>query len=131
MKMDVSYLTLEEQIDIVFRKMANELLSVTSGTVIVHIRENKIGKFGIRHNPVQLTSETLKSEVQGLTVHQIDDFRAMAVRAMKLKRGWTHGKIVYDFMVRNGVLRTSVQLESNYNLASITSVHRRTITIRG
>lgn len=45
-------LSLARQIDLVFKELQEELSGLTSGIVFVQIRNNIIGKFGIRHNPL-------------------------------------------------------------------------------
>lgn len=45
-------LSLARQMDMVFKELQEELSGLTSGTVFVQIRNNMIGKFGIRHNPL-------------------------------------------------------------------------------
>lgn len=45
-------LSLARQMDLVFRELQEELSGLSSGTVFVQIRNNTIGKFGIRHHPL-------------------------------------------------------------------------------
>ena len=51
--MNLDQMPLARQIDLVFRKIKEELSHVNSGTVFVHIRNNEIGKFGIKHLPFE------------------------------------------------------------------------------
>ncbi|WNR45586.1 O-methyltransferase [Paenibacillus roseipurpureus] len=103
----------------VFRKLKEELMSVNSGTVFVHIRNNEIGKFGIKHLPFEGTdSAPTAGEILGLTETQFQSFRQMALASLKRKKSWTHGEILFDFAVRKNMISISVLFESNYNMAS-------------
>lgn len=114
----IDQLSLPRQLDIVFRELDEELAGLDSGIVFVQIRNNVIGKFGIRHYPVPMKKE-MESFSKGLTDSQRASFRLMAIESLKLKKHWTHGEITYDFAVRNGMIVVDSTLESNYNLASL------------
>ncbi|MFD2613760.1 O-methyltransferase [Paenibacillus gansuensis] len=111
-------LPLVRQLDMAFKRLYGEMDFLSSGTVFVQIRNNSIGKFGIRHNPVESRDGVLH-ETKGLTEAQKKSFAEMAVHSLKMKKHWTHGEIYYDFTVRQNVLVTSVQFESNYNMANL------------
>ncbi|GIO93101.1 MULTISPECIES: O-methyltransferase [Paenibacillus] len=112
-------LSLARQLDIVFRELEEELGGLTSGTVFVQIRNNIIGKFGIRHNPLAGRNGVIAPCEEGLSEAQQYSFRMMALESLKHKRHWTHGEISYEFMVRQGVVVVDAILESNYNMASL------------
>jgi len=111
---------LARQIDYVFRQLEDELTNAIAGTVSIHIRNNAIGKYGIRHNPIEYRNGTSEQGENGLTTAQVLAFRQMAIDALKYKRSWTHGEILYDFSVRPQAKSwtASVQYESNYNTAN-------------
>ncbi|WP_223869586.1 O-methyltransferase [Paenibacillus sabuli] len=111
---------LARQVDMVFRKLEEELTDAVAGTVSICIRNNSIGKFGVRHNPIESRDGHLEEAAKGMSAAQVRAFRQMAIDALKLKRNWTHGEIVYDFSVRSGGSgwSASVQYESNYNSSS-------------
>ena len=112
-------MTLGRQIDMVFRKIKEELSNVNSGTVFVHIRNNEIGKFGIKHLPFESSEGVLPAASNaGLTELQYQSFRQMAIDSLKRKKSWTHGEILFDFTVRKNVISISVSFESNYNMAT-------------
>ncbi|OAS15350.1 O-methyltransferase [Paenibacillus oryzisoli] len=112
-------LTLARQIDVVFRKIKDELSHVNSGTVFVHIRNNDIGKFGIKHLPFESSDGVLPAVTNaGLTELQFQTFRQMAIESLKRKKSWTHGEIMFDFAVRKNVISISIMFESNYNMAT-------------
>lgn len=111
--------TLTKQLNLVFGELSEELASLTSGIVFVQIRNNVIGKFGIRHDPFETSKTTPFRGSGGLTPTQINDFRRMAVQALNHKTGWTHGEIQFEFAVRQGKLRLSITFESNYNMANL------------
>lgn len=117
--MKLEHISLARQLDMAFRALDEELSYISSGTVFVHIRNNTIGKFGIKHNPIDSLTEYLPKE--GLTPVQRRDFRQMAIQALKFKNGWTHGEIHFDFVIRKNTLIMNVMFESNYNMANLVS----------
>lgn len=118
MRMD--QMALSRQIDLVFRKLKEELTHVSSGTVFVHIRNDEIGKFGVKHLPFEGKDGVLpETKIKGLSEQQYGSFRQMAIESLKRKKGWTHGEIFFDFTVRHGMLSASISFESNYNMASL------------
>ncbi|MEC2344548.1 O-methyltransferase [Paenibacillus barengoltzii] len=112
-------LSLVRQIDMVFKELEEELSGLTSGTVFLQIRNNTIGKFGIRHNPIAGRNGKLREEPYGLNAEQIHSFRKMAIEALKYKRYWTHGEISYEFALRQGAVVVDAIMESNYNMANL------------
>lgn len=115
----IDQLSLARQMDIVFKELEQELAGLTAGTLVLQIRNNAVGKFGIRHNPIAGRNGEFTSSEEGLTaVHQLS-FRNMAIASLKYKHHWTHGEISYDFMVRQGTLMVDAILESNYNMANL------------
>ncbi|MBP1962589.1 hypothetical protein J2Z65_001788 [Paenibacillus aceris] len=118
--MSLDQMSLARQIDLVFRRIKDELSHVSSGTVFVHIRNNEIGKFGVRHLPFESKDGVLPEiVVKGLTELQFQAFRQMALESLKRKKSWTHGEIFFDFTVRQSILSASITFESNYNMASL------------
>ncbi|MGQ7890176.1 O-methyltransferase [Paenibacillus sp. WC2504] len=118
--MSLDQMSLARQIDLVFRRIKDELSHVSSGTVFVHIRNNKIGKFGVKHLPFESKDGVLPAiTVKGLTEIQYQSFRQMALESLKRKKSWTHGEIYFDFTVRQGILSASITFETNYNMASL------------
>lgn len=113
---------LARQVDFVFRQLESELTHASSGTVLIHIRNNTVGKYGIRHNPIELKPPASPQSPAGLTAEQVKEFRQMAVDALKSKWSWTHGELLYDFSVRRqgaaSSWSASMLCESNYNMAS-------------
>lgn len=116
-------LSLARQLDMVFRELDTELSAMTSGIIFIQIRNNAIGKFGIRHNPIAGRNGRLTEENKGLTVVQLQSFRAMAIEALKFKRYWTHGEISYEFALRQEMIVVDAIMESNYNMANL-MIHR-------
>jgi hypothetical protein len=114
---------LSRQLDLVFRQLREELGHLTSGTVFIQIRNNVIGKFGIRHFPLETKGAQVTKASRGLTEDQMISFRQTVTESLKFKK-WTHGEILYDFTLRQNLLCTSVQFESNYNMASLLSDER-------
>lgn len=114
-----NHLSLARQVDIVFKELEVELGSMTSGTVFMQIRNNVIGKFGIKHNPITGRNGCLEEEGKGLNASQLDAFRSMAMESLKFKKYWTHGEISYDFTLKHDTLIMDATLESNYNMANL------------
>nr|WP_204343729.1 O-methyltransferase [Paenibacillus elgii] len=111
---------LARQLDLVFRELREELAQLTSGTVFVQIRNNMVGKFGIRHFPLESKGTEIKVAQRGLSESHQHSFRQTALESLKLKR-WTHGEIQFEFAMRQDLLCTSVTFESNYNMANLVS----------
>jgi hypothetical protein len=113
--MNLDQIPLARQIDLVFRKIKEELSHVNSGTVFVHIRNNEIGKFGIKHLPFESKDGVLPATTtKGLTELQYQSFRQMAIESLKRKKSWTHGEILFDFTIRQNLVSASIMFESNY-----------------
>jgi hypothetical protein len=112
-------ISLARQIDVVFKQIRQELSQLSSGTVFIQIRNNVVGKFGVRHLPIESLDEKMEVQKKGLSDTQYRSFRQMALDALKYKSGWTHGEMIFDFTTRQNLLCTSVQFESNYNMAAL------------
>lgn len=117
--------SLSRQLDLVFREVRHELKTLTGGTLIIQIRNDGIGKFGIRHLPYNRKpgSMTVRATPSGLTDAHLRAFRQMAEEALSRKNGWTHGEIQFDFALRQDTLEMSVTFESNYNMAHLLYAH--------
>lgn len=111
--------SLMRQLDIVFKELDHELAGLSSGTVFVQIRNNVIGKFGIRHNPIAGKGGTFTAVEPGLSAKHREEFRRMALETLNHKRSWTHGEIAFDFAVRQGIILVDATLESNYNMVNL------------
>jgi len=109
---------LARQLDIVFREIKEELAQLTSGTVFVQIRNNVVGKFGVRAFPLESRGNQMQKMGKGLSDPELQTFRMTAVESLKLKH-WSHGEILFEFAKRQDKLCTSVAFESNYNMASV------------
>lgn len=120
--MNLDAMPLARQVEFVFKQLEEELVNAVAGTVTIHIRNNVVGKYGVRHNPIESKNGQIgdKAAAQGMTEAQVQAFRKMAVDSLRMKRSWTHGEIIYDFSVRagSGVWAASITYESNYNLAN-------------
>lgn len=115
--MEYRKLSLSKQFDIVFKQLREELKQLNGGTVFIQIRNDLIGKFGIRHLPME-SMHISANDPAGLSLEQIQLFRDIAIHAMKQKC-WTHGEVSFEFALLKGVLRISTELESNYNMAAL------------
>ena len=126
--MKMEQLSLARQLDLVFKELDQELSGLDSGVVFVQIRNNVIGKFGIRHNPITGRDGRMNIEGTGLSDAQRTSFRVMALETLKYKRQWTHGEISDDFTVRQGMILVDATMESNYNMANLMIRYPRTNT---
>lgn len=119
--MEIDATPLARQIDFVFRHLEKELMNAAAGTVMIHIRNNAIGKFGLKNNPIEFKNGKMEQvEQQGLSPAQVQAFRQLAIDALKFRRDWTHGEIMYDFSVRPSTASwsASISYESNYNMSN-------------
>jgi hypothetical protein len=115
-------LSLARQVDLAFWNMKDELCQLGSGTVIMQIRNNAIGKFGIRHLPMESKGgHLLMNEERGLSEAQFVSFKGMAIDCLRYKKNWTHGEMMFDFTIKSDTLLVSVQFESNYNMANLSN----------
>jgi hypothetical protein len=112
--------SLIKQLNIVFLQIDDELGNLTSGIIFVQIRNNMIGKFGIRHDPFE-TSKSSGSFQQshGLSELQRNELRRLSVQCLYRKVGWTHGEIQFEFALRQGKVSMSTTFESNYNMSNL------------
>lgn len=117
--MSLEHLPLVRQMDVAIRTLFDELRYLSAGTVFVQIRNDSIGKFGIRHDPMELGREGLPRLELHMSEEHLSAFRAMAVGSLEHKKSWTHGEIYFEFAMRRNALCASVQFESNYNMANL------------
>ncbi len=117
--MNVEQLSLARQIDMVFREIGEELSYLSSGIVFIQIRNNVVGKFGVRHDPIETGDGQAEGNRNGLTEYHQSAFRQMGIKSLQYKKNWTHGEILYEFAIKHNRLHTSVQFESNYNMANL------------
>ncbi len=108
---------LARQVDVALEKLAGELKGLTAGTIVLQIRDDAVGRFGIRHLPVDCGNT--EHSANGMSASQVQLLRRMAVDSLRHKSGWTHGEIAYDFVLKQGQVYVSVQFESNYNMANL------------
>lgn len=115
--MKLEHVSLARQVNLALEKLDGELTGMSAGTIVLQIRDDKVGRFGIRHLPVECGE--CSSERSAMTRDQVQWLRKLAVDALRHKQGWTHGEILFDFALRQGKMSLSVTFESNYNMANI------------
>ncbi|QMV40925.1 O-methyltransferase [Cohnella cholangitidis] len=115
--MTLEGISLARQVDVALEKLGAELKGMTAGTIVLQIRDDSVGRFGIRHLPVDCIDQERGSS--GLSSDQVLTLRKLAVEALKHKSSWTHGEISYDFVLKQSKVFVSVQFESNYNMANL------------
>ncbi|MFC7677538.1 CopG family antitoxin [Paenibacillus sp. GCM10028914] len=114
---NVDQLYLERELELIFAELQQELSQLVSGTIFVQIRNNQIGRFGIRTLPSKETDDQVEVKTQGLTKLQQRSLLRHAIEALKHKTNWTNGEILLNFSFQYNEMRTSVQFESNYNIS--------------
>lgn len=118
--MELDQMPLAQQVEMVFAKLEKEVKHLSSGAVFLQIRNNVVGKFGVKHEPVESRGGVIiKEEEPGMTDEQYTHFRKIAIDSLRHKHNWTHGEIVYDFAIRQSKLHASTMFESNYNMANL------------
>lgn len=110
-------LSLERQLEMVLETLRQELSQLVSGTIFMQIRNNLIGKFGIRTLPLEETDDQGEAKTQGLTELQQRSLLKQAIEVLKHKTNWTNGEIHINFALQHNELWASVQFESNYNIS--------------
>jgi hypothetical protein len=114
--MYLEQIPLSKQLELVFRTLRHELAQLASGTIIVQIRNNLVGKFGVRYDP--LGDRESGVGPGGLTDRQQEELRDIGIRSLQRKR-WTHGELQLKFRLFEHGLQASVLMESNYNMSNI------------
>ncbi len=117
--MNLHQISLPRQVDLVFREIKEELAYLSSGVVFIQIRSNIVGKFGIKHDPVENDGAEPSRARRVMTEEHLEAFRKMGIECLQHKRNWTHGEIWFEFALRKGLLSASYQFESNYNMANL------------
>lgn len=121
--MILEQLPLARQLEMVFRELREELASIASGTIFVQIRNNIIGKFGIKHDPVATANGSWSGPQSGLSEQHQQVLHRLGILSLQRKR-WTHGEIRFQFALKNNALLANVLMESNYNMANLLSANK-------
>lgn len=118
--MNLENMSLVKQLEVVVRTLANELRYMASGTVFVQIRNDAVGKFGIKHEPMDMGRDggLPKTEVF-MDEEHLRSFRQLMIGALEHKKNWTYGEIYFEFAMKKNALYANVQFESNYNMANL------------
>jgi len=69
--MTSSQVSLARQIDVALEKLGGELKGMTAGTIVLQIREDSVGRFGVRHLPVDCGDRM--PAAAGMTAEQVLD----------------------------------------------------------
>jgi hypothetical protein len=113
---NLEQIPLARQIGIALEQLEGELKGLSAGTIVLHIRNDMVGKFGIRHLPVDCGAAHKGSS--GMSASHVQLLRRLALEALQHKNSWTHGEISYDFLLKQDQVYVSMQIESNYNMAN-------------
>ncbi len=109
---------LSQQLELVFRALKDELASLASGTIFLQVRNNLIGKFGVKHDPIVSSDGSLPSVDRGLQEHHQAALRHAGLQTLQRKK-WTHGEMSLAFELKNDDLLANIQMESNYNMSNL------------
>ncbi|WP_166241148.1 O-methyltransferase [Paenibacillus turpanensis] len=113
--------SLARQLESAFKQLDEELSGLESGIIFFYIRNNVIGKYGIKHDPIECKSGVLRGKTTEVMEPKVRlAFRKLAIDSLRYKKGWTHGEIQFEFAVSDKGLNISVQFESNYNMSNYT-----------
>lgn len=112
---------LKKQLNLAVSQLYEELMHLTSGTIFFQIRNNAIGKFGIRHDmhDTILYAQDAYKISKGLHEAHVAQIRRVILQALQHKSGWTHGEMMFEFSIRQEKLRIHTMYESNYNMSKI------------
>ena len=116
--MIIEQMPLSRQLDMVFRELKEELASLASGTIFMQIRNNLIGKFGVKQHSAGAEQSVESNDLLGLTDRHLHALRLMGNASLSRRR-WTHGELLLQFALRHNELSADVILESNYNMANL------------
>lgn len=121
--MDSVELGLLSQVQCVFEQLEDELSETKSGIVFIQLRNNTVGKFGIKHKPIHIREGRSIEPNFGLNENHRKELTNWAMNVVSFKRrGWTHGEMQFEFSLVNGSLHTNILYESNYNMAAVKTV---------
>lgn len=97
------------QVDMVLEDLTDELCGLTAGTVFLHIQNNKVFTYGVRHR-LENRLEQGKDGKYGRPAVSRDHillFREMAADIASRKSNWDRGTVSYKFSVKQGTLQVS------------------------
>lgn len=99
------------QIDLAFRRLAEELSVLSTGIIYFRIGSGRVTRFGIRHNP--LSSSRVGKEFDGFRTNGLCElhrfsFRRLAVQAIKRSNGWDNGEIRFSFVMKNDQIVSNI-----------------------
>lgn len=100
---------LQVQVDMILQDLTEELCGLTAGTVFLHIRNNRVSTYGVRHrleNRLERNSEG-KYVRPAVSHNHIELFREMATDIARRKGHWARGTVSYKFAVKQGTLHVS------------------------
>lgn len=115
-------ISLLHQVHRVFEELDEELAVAGSGVVFIQLRNDAVGKFGVKHDPIAGNDIRTVQHRIGLPEKERVELRKRALNALSFKKGWTHGEMQFEFALVNGLLRTSILFESNYNMSALKTV---------
>lgn len=97
------------QVNMIFQDLKDELCGLSEGTVFLHIRNEQVATYGVRH---RLESRHERSSdgtyaAGGVSEDQLKLFREMATELVSRKINWKRGTVSYKFTVKHGALQVS------------------------
>lgn len=97
------------QVDMILQDLTDELCGLTAGTVFLHIRNNMVATYGVRHrleNRLERGADG-KFIKPAVSRDHVKLFREMATDIVSRKTNWARGTVSYKFSVKQGALLVS------------------------
>lgn len=102
-------LSLPLQVDLLLQELKDELCGLSAGTVFMHIMNERIANYGIRHrleNRVEANADGTYPRAI-ITEEQVKMFREMASDLIRQKQHWKRGTVSYKFAMVKAYLQVS------------------------
>lgn len=97
------------QVNMIFQDLKEELCGLSEGTVFLHIRNEQVATYGVRHrieNRLERCSDGTFAKT-GVSEDHVQLFREMAAELVSRKNNWKRGTVSYKFAIKQGALHVS------------------------
>jgi hypothetical protein len=97
------------QVNMIFQDLKEELCGLSAGTVFLHIRNEQVATYGVRHrleNRHERRNDGSYSRT-GVSEDHVHLFREMAAELVGRKNNWKRGTVSYKFAIKQGALHVS------------------------
>lgn len=100
---------LAHQVDMVLLDLYEELKGIPGGTIMMEIRNETVGLFGVRHFIID--EKDPRGKRSQPDVCHLDAFRELAVSAVKRNKEWSRGELTFTFSMVKGKFGASIHFE--------------------